>query len=108
METLSEKRKNARWSSVQDERHKGIFMVIRFGSRTRHQVCHIENRASCTGYPDDQANYLMMTVQLSTRVLWTRQSVSNIKIIRKLEIEDSMKQINESPYLETGSTEVSD
>jgi hypothetical protein len=61
----------------------------RFGDHTPTQVRHFKNRASCVGYPDGQANYPtfqrkvhrdVTIVQLSTRVLWTHQYVSNTSL----------------------------
>jgi hypothetical protein len=68
------------------EASHGYSSARHFGSRTPTRVHHFENRASCTGSPDGQANCPtfqrkvhrdVTAVQLSTRVLQTRQCVSN-------------------------------
>jgi hypothetical protein len=100
------------------EASRGYSNGRHFGSRAPTQVRHFENRASCAGYLDDQANYPtfqrkvhrdVMTVQLSTRVADSSMCIEHIinpvrhqvKLIIRLKIEGSMKPISGTRYMKS-------
>jgi hypothetical protein len=117
-------------------RTKEIFIVwmvscrysneCRFGSCTINQERRFENHATCTGYPDGQANCTNFSAKgtqrgdshatFGTCVADSSMCIKHIinplqhrvKVIRRLKTEDSMEPIRISQGMKSGSIDVSD
>jgi hypothetical protein len=116
------------WDGYQ-RKTKGVFIACEashgyssgrhFGSRAPTRVCHFENRALWAGYPDGQANYPtfqrnvhrdVMVVQLLTHVTDSSMCIKHIinpvrhqvKLIRRMKIEGSVKPISGTRCMKSG------